>query len=322
MRPPILVGYDPRTEDHAPVRLGMVVARFTGAHLVVAIVESGASVIALSAGEEQPYAVGMHVDDDLMTDCTQAVEDVEAEVRAFGLQVDCVVLPDSSAAKALHEEAGRRGAALLVVGSSRHADGGRLKLGSTTARLIHGAPCPIAVAPRGWIPDGELDTIGVAYADSDDGREALRSGLMLARSAGSRLRVISVVRERFPIRLEAEAPAEGRFGKSVEDAEGEHMLALRRQIDRELESLGVGDDDRVEVEVMAGDPAELLIEVSRHLDLLVCGSRGYGPLRAVMLGSVSSRVADEAYCPALVLPRGVRASLDDLAARAPSTAAR
>jgi nucleotide-binding universal stress UspA family protein len=320
MSPPILVGYDPRSEDHAPVRFGMVVARFTGAPLVVAIVESGASVIALSAGEEQPYAIGMHVDGDLMDNCSQAVEDVEAEVRAFGVHVDCVRVPSSSAARAIHEEAERRNATLLVVGSSRRAESGRLKLGSTAARLIHGAPCPISVVPRDWMPDGDLATIGVGYSDSEEGREAMRAGHALARRSGATLRVIGVVRETLPIALEAEAPAAGRRGKTVEDAEGEHMLALRRRIQAELQSLGEGPE--VEVDVMAGDPADALIRASRHLDLLVCGSRGYGPLRAVMLGSVSSRVADEAQCPVLVLPRGVRASLDALMESAPSAAAR
>ena len=38
-------------------------------------------------------------------------------------------------------------------------------------------------------------------------------------------------------------------------------------------------------------------------DLLVCGSRGYGPLAAVALGGVSSVLWNEASCPVLVLPR-------------------
>jgi nucleotide-binding universal stress UspA family protein len=320
MSKPILVGYDPRMEDHAPVRFGMRVARFTGAPLVVALVEAGVSVTALSAGEERPYAVGMHVDDDLMVDCTQAVEDVEAEVRAFGVRVECVRLQSTSAARALHEEAERQDAGLLVVGSSRRGEHRRLMLGSTAERLIHGGPCPISVVPHEWMPDGEITTIGAAYVDSEEGREALRSAHALARRSGATLRVISVVKEGFPIPLEAEAPAEGRFGKSVEDAEGEHMLALQRRIRAELEALG-GDAD-VEVDVMAGDPADVLIRVSENLDLLVCGSRGYGPLRAVLLGSVSSRVATEAACPVVVLPRGVRSSLDALMESAPSAAAR
>jgi hypothetical protein len=62
--------------------------------------------------------------------------------------------------------------------------------------------------------------------------------------------------------------------------------------------------------------------VTDNLDLLVCGSRGYGPLRAVLLGSVSRVVTSAAACPVIVLPRGVRASLEALLAEAPGAAAR
>jgi nucleotide-binding universal stress UspA family protein len=61
----------------------------------------------------------------------------------------------------------------------------------------------------------------------------------------------------------------------------------------------------VEVDAFLEDPADVLIRVSAHLDLLVCGSRGYGPLRAVLLGGVTHRVTSAAHCPVLVLPRGL-----------------
>jgi hypothetical protein len=64
-----------------------------------------------------------------------------------------------------------------------------------------------------------------------------------------------------------------------------------------------------------------LIDMSQHVDLLVCGSRGYGPARAVLLGGVSRRVAAEASCPVIVLPRGVKAPLDALAGRDDARAA-
>jgi hypothetical protein len=43
--------------------------------------------------------------------------------------------------------------------------------------------------------------------------------------------------------------------------------------------------------------------------------------RAVLLGSVSRRVAPEAHRPVVVLPRGVKASLEALAREAPGAAA-
>jgi hypothetical protein len=57
------------------------------------------------------------------------------------------------------------------------------------------------------------------------------------------------------------------------------------------------------------------------LDLLVSGSRGYGLLRAVLLGGVSRRLAAEAQCPVIVLPRGVETALEALTADAPGATA-
>ena len=50
--------------------------------------------------------------------------------------------------------------------------------------------------------------------------------------------------------------------------------------------------------------AELSVVGERGVDLLVCGSRGYGPVRRVLLGTVSSGLLRQAAVPVLVVPRG------------------
>jgi len=52
-----------------------------------------------------------------------------------------------------------------------------------------------------------------------------------------------------------------------------------------------------------GDPAsELTRRCEEGVDLLVLGSRGYGPVTRVLLGSVSRTVAQHAPCPVMVVP--------------------
>lgn len=49
----------------------------------------------------------------------------------------------------------------------------------------------------------------------------------------------------------------------------------------------------------------LLAEVAEHdAELVVVGTRGLGPVRRVLLGSVSARVARDATCPVAVVPLG------------------
>jgi nucleotide-binding universal stress UspA family protein len=52
-----------------------------------------------------------------------------------------------------------------------------------------------------------------------------------------------------------------------------------------------------------GEPARELSRASSELDLLVCGSRGYGRVRGLVLGSVSSALMGSARCPILVVQR-------------------
>ncbi|MEA2255721.1 MAG: hypothetical protein QOG35_1766 [Solirubrobacteraceae bacterium] len=316
MTKPILVGHDPRRVDDAPVSFGATIARVTGAPLVVAMVEARSPVLPISEGQSLAYAL---VEDELMPDCAPALEALEAELRAAGVAVECRPLPGVSAARALQEAAEEEDAGLLVIGSSRRSAPGRVLAGSTAERLLHGAPCPIAVVPSEWTSERPLATIGVAYAHGPEGDEALRSAHALARRLGASLRVITVVKVTLGMYGETEPSVAGQTGKRLEDVEGEHKARVEDELRRLV--AGLDGDVPTDVDVFVGDPADVLVELSPRLDLLVCGSRGYGPLRAVLLGSVSRRIVAEAHCPVIVLPRGVKASLEALVTAAPGAAA-
>lgn len=55
--------------------------------------------------------------------------------------------------------------------------------------------------------------------------------------------------------------------------------------------------------VTYGGPREELVGSARTLDLLIVGSRNYGPLGRLIHGSVSRYLVGHASCPLLVLPR-------------------
>ena len=62
----------------------------------------------------------------------------------------------------------------------------------------------------------------------------------------------------------------------------------------------------VEAHAAYGDAAEELALYSASLDLLIVGSRGYGPVGRLIHGSTSRRLTHMARCPLLVLPRSAR----------------
>jgi nucleotide-binding universal stress UspA family protein len=71
-------------------------------------------------------------------------------------------------------------------------------------------------------------------------------------------------------------------------------------------------DVKTEPVVIVGAPERILAEESEAADLMVVGSRGYGPHRAVLVGSVSGRLVRESACPVIVVPRGIEAPLEEL----------
>jgi nucleotide-binding universal stress UspA family protein len=64
-------------------------------------------------------------------------------------------------------------------------------------------------------------------------------------------------------------------------------------------------------EARVGGPACELARRSGWLDLLVVGSRSYGPARRLLLGSTSTRLVHESAYRLLILPRGVHPSTAD-----------
>jgi nucleotide-binding universal stress UspA family protein len=170
--------------------------------------------------------------------------------------------------------------------------------------MLHVSTHHVIDGPAGH--DGR--TIGAAYVDTEEGREALQAAYALADRAGAALRVLAVVKGDVGMyaAIEPDLPAEP--GKSLGDVEGEHLLRIERDVRVLVAALG--GDVPVDIDTFVGDPADTLIEVSRNLDALVCGSRGNGAVRSALLGSVSRRVTAEAHCPVIVLPRGVKASRD------------
>lgn len=205
---------------------------------------------------------------------------------------------------------------VTVLGSSAAAGYGRVALGDTAERVLHGAARAVAVVPRGH-GERALGTIGVGLLPTPDSLRALRAAASLARAAGAPLLVLTVLRRspdlaaatELAARLAPETPAPTR---------GPAASILRAAITavaREGEDAR-DDDDRggtatvrrtrslmVEPLVLVGDAADALIRATVRLGLLVLGSRGYGPPGVVMPGGAAKRVLGAARCPVLLVPR-------------------
>jgi len=213
---------------------------------------------------------------------------LERERAAAGLDVEVVVRVEGSVGRGLHELAEELAADLLVVGSCRRALLGRVLLGNDTASSLNGAPCAIAIAPMGYASaGGGLSSVGVGYDGSAESEQALAAGRELARRYGGKVRALSVVSlQSIP------------HGAAIPD---NWPRVARELMDDERRRLRGLED--VEGDVTYGEVSEELAQFSESVDLLVVGSRGYGPLGRLMNGSTSNYLAARTRCPLTVLPR-------------------
>ncbi len=169
--------------------------------------------------------------------------------------------------------------------------------GSTADRLLSGSVAPVAVAPSGLrnrqpVP---VSRIGVAYIDTPDGHRALDMAARVALRVNAALRLYTVVAEEAEVVLPV-------IGRDAEDAF--HATAhesSQQALDLAIAGLQAGLD--ASGQILGGEVVAVLSDLD-DVDVLFCGSRGYGPARRVLLGGVSSRLMRRARCPLIVVPRG------------------
>lgn len=237
----ILVGFDGTEGGRDALALAGNLARIEGAELLLAASLDLDPLATPATAYERAMA---EAEDRLGASAREVLGDREYLLRVIG---------GVSAPRALTEIAEGENADVIVLGSTHRGGLGRVLPGSVGERLLHGAPCAVLVAPRGYAADGanvRIERIGVG---DDGGAEA---------------------------------------SHAVRVAE-----ALAADLGATLERIGVVEND--------DDPAEVLAARGGELDLLVVGSRGYGPIRHALLGGVSSEVMRRSPCPVLVVPRSV-----------------
>jgi nucleotide-binding universal stress UspA family protein len=198
-------------------------------------------------------------------------------------------VPASSPGRGLHQQAEEQGADLLVVGSCRHSALGRVMLGDDTRAALNGSPCAVAVAALGYAGHpGPIAKVGVGYNASPESESALETARALAASTGASVHVLEVV----------SIPTYA-FTSIVPPVGGDTIDLLLGEAETRMKSL-----PGVEGTVIYGLTGEELAAFSASVDILVVGSRGYGPVRRLVLGSTTDYLERHGRCSLLALPRG------------------
>jgi nucleotide-binding universal stress UspA family protein len=218
---------------------------------------------------------------------------LEQERTAAGVDAEIVSVVAATPGAGLHRQAEEQGADLLVVGSCGRSALGRAMLGDDTRAALNGAPCAVAIATRGYATSPRLIAkVGVAYNGSPESESALASARELAAPLEASVYALEVV----------SLPSYA-FTGVIAPPMGDSIDALLTEAKERMGQLADVQGDAV-----YGIAGEELAAFGNGLDLLVVGSRGYGPIKRLVLGSTSAYLEHHARCSLLVLVREGKAA--------------
>lgn len=225
-----------------------------------------------------------------------SVKLLERERANSDLDAELVSVVGGSPGRALHQQAEEQHADLLVVGSCSRGVLGRAMLGDDTRGALNGAPCAVAIAALGYAEHPmPLAKIGVGYDGSPESELALQTARELAQATRATVDALEVV----------SLPTYGYTG-ILPSLTGEGLDEMLQEASARMEKL-----PDVHGQAVSGLTGEELATFANTVDLLIVGSRGYGPMKRMMLGSTSGYLQRHARCSLLVLPRNLIAETTD-----------
>jgi nucleotide-binding universal stress UspA family protein len=250
----IVVGHDGSPQAELALALALALRAPDGARLVLAA--------ASRSGTPHTRAV--------------AVLERLAQTLPAGVGAEVAVLDAHPAPYALALLASARDADLLVLGPTHRGELHRTTGRTTVQRLLHAAPCTLAVA--GVREDGlpPQPRIVIAHDGSVEADGALKTAYEVAVGTGGSVRLVRVL-----------AP----MAELTDDAAAGALAAAAARA-----PAGVA----TETHVLRGAPPDRLLEDALDADLLVIGSRHHGAVRRAVTSSVSASVLARSDLPVLV----------------------
>jgi nucleotide-binding universal stress UspA family protein len=280
----IAVGVDGFPEGRDAAALGHLLASATGAEVLLVAVHSAGL---LPAPPELSFR-----------NARQEAQQILREVRESDApDARTAIVSDYSVPRALLRVIRRHHCDVLIVGSLRDGPQGRVEMGARTRQLLGQFKCALAVAPRGLHAHRvALRRIGVGWDGGPESEAALALAGSIALGAGAEVQVQTIVDDRPPPFARSGLGLIAGGWDEVIEAE---MDRLRDQATTAAIAVGAN----VQVAVSRGRPSDALLELSENVDLLLIGSRRWGPSARLLLGSTGEALMHGSACPILAVPR-------------------
>lgn len=238
------------------------------------------------------------LDEALLREGRAELEDARTLLAAAGFQADTAVRLGAIAREIL-EEAARRNAAAIVIGTRGEGALRGFALGSVALRVAHGARMPVLLVQAGSRLPAALGRSVRVLVPLDGSAHARRALLeLLDREAWlGRLDLDLAHVRRPPGVLDRLAPPEQAMLDEWGSREAEEAT-------REARALLYATGRAYRLHEPAGDPAAEIVRLARELDadLVAMGTRGLGAVHHALLGSVALKVATGSPVPVMLVP--------------------
>ncbi len=323
---PVVLGYETSAESQFALQWAVQVAQRRGVPLVV-VHASGTEPS--SAELARPGVLKMY-----HTRAQQIAEEGAQRARNMGLAEVTAVGLQGGAAAALVEQSAN--ASLLVLGHRTRGVLTQAIMGSVALAVVTHAACPVAVVRSSPAPLPSMEhPIVVGIDRSEHSMRALDEAAFLAADTRSLLRIVTAwerpvqdawsayhnVREaqqeksqQEPRRHEEDAwSAYYRVREEVSgasDGEAVSYEALVAEIAQQAADTVAEaaarvqarhPDLKVETIVSEGSAAQSIVKAAAGASLIVVGARGRSAMQALLLGSVSRKVMNQAECAVYVI---------------------
>lgn len=282
----IIVGYVATDFGKDALRLGIALAKERNVRLELVMVAPSHNSFSGVYPHDRGY--DSILEEQIAGWLEEALAEVPEEITATAR----IVTGDSEAA-ALCETAEALGADLLVVGARQGGLFGRFQMGSAVNALLHSAPVPVALAPRGYSHPGPITRVTTFFGPRRGTSDVIAIGLDRARRREIPLRLVSLV-------LSGESEMQG-LGTDVPSAL--NAYANRKLADSAQHMLDAG---HATTEVASGKDVSTALEKLSWQDgeIAVVGSSRLAVPGRLFLGSTASRMLRLIPVPMIVVPAG------------------
>ena len=290
----ILLAADGSREAELATQTAVGLAQKTGSQLHVV------HVLALPLYTEDPASFEPEFRRRLQKRASARLDDLVSNIEASGAAVEGTHLGVGRADAQIVEKAEEIGAGIVVMGSRGVGVMRRTLTGSVSDSVVRHAHCPVMVV-RGEPVEFPTKII-LATDGSEEANLASSTAAELARSTNSELHPIYVEPLTYAYQLtDWEVYYTDLPDRLQEATEEQATSTLDEQVQRIREAGG----EIAESHARAGHPDTEIVGLAGKLGagLIVMGSRGLGPLKRALMGSVSDSVVHHAPCPVLVVRR-------------------